>query len=177
MAVNEPNTTNDAIYADIMIKSQSLTVCDSQGIYKYSILGISGSQVCFEAIVSNAECKDWFANPKSGCFTNLFPVSIFMGKKEGDLVELRTENQLFIVKCSQTKSSSTSFEDQLYTLSASFGGVNEMPDNDLMTEKLQNSMIVQNHQQYAKSIGHPVIEPKNFLYAQDYIKQCEQDQK
>lgn len=127
-------------------------------------------QLCFRAYVSNKA----FNYPVS----NKFPVELFMGKKEGDLVELNLFGERYSVRLSQLTRDFNSFESVLFYLTKSFTGVSN-PENyhPKLSIKEQIYMIISSSDKYARSIGKEPENPTMFIRGDLFIELCEEDSK
>jgi hypothetical protein len=165
---------------DIFIVPNSLQICDDHGTYGYTVDNCKGLQVCFIGWLTNDQCENWadhsyekFGNIK---LSNKFPMELFMGKCEGDTIELSVKGIKMVLTCRQQpyrygNNGKTKFEEILYDLTKSFGGVcNKNYFDPPLLEGSQCIMIIANHERYARSLEFPSIEPANFRFADVYIK-------
>lgn len=165
---------------DIFIVPTSLNICDDRrnDQYGYDITNIYGLQVCFEGIITSPECDNWSCHqhPKlENKITSRFPVELFMGKKEGDTIEFIINNIKINVTCNQLnyKYNMNTFENVLYDLTQSFGGVcSAQYYKPLLTERSQMYLLIANHEKYSRSIAKEPKEPNTFKYSKNYIDNC-----
>jgi len=138
---------------------------------------VNGLQTCFQAWVTNNECENWkhyhkFSNPVS----ERFPVALFVGKKEGDQVVLTIQGVPIVLTCRQLNykySENGCFEDLLYNLTQSFGGICSPSYFDPPLSKIsQMSFIISAHENYARLSGFPIVEPSAFRHGTVYTKEC-----
>lgn len=168
--------------ADIFIIPNCLQICEDHGIYGYDIDNVQGLQVCFEGWITSDECENWC---RHGCkllggkkFSDKFPIELFIGKKEGDVVELLINDKKINVTCRQQpyRYGNQNFEDMMYTVTQSFGGVCAPTYfNPPLSERSQRAMILVAHERYTRSLNLPTKEPMDFKYASNYIDQCKSD--
>lgn len=175
----------ETLEADIFIIPNSLQICDSKvsdDVYDYNVTNVTGLQVCFEAWITNRDCSNWnlILYPKLGCkITSKIPIEPFIGKKEGDIVELFVNGKRIFVRCIQKKykyNSHGAFEDLLYNLSKSFGGI--CPPsyyNPPLSEKSQMAFFIANHEKISRTYCKEVIDPVSFRFSNKYIEQCKHD--
>ncbi|XWV26617.1 putative orfan [Tupanvirus soda lake] len=177
--------TDETLYGDIFIVPNSLQVCDNTGSYAYTVENTKGLQVCFEGWMTNEECKNWSAHHyekfDGAVVSDRFPVELFMGKREGDIVEMVISGKKCALRCAQLpyrygSNGTVKFEDLLYDLTQSFGGVcSQTYFAPPLHERSQHAMLLANHERYARSIGRDSVEPTKFRYVDSYIKQCKLD--
>ena len=133
-----------------------LQVYENQGEYHYDVQDIKGPQVCFRGCIISDDYKNWssYYHKKIGKISDWFPVELFMGKKEGDLVELTIHNKYVILTCLQKPyaSGSITFENTLYNTSQSFAGIYYPKDfQKPITKEYQELMLITNHIKYSRS--------------------------
>ena len=95
----------ETFYADIFMYPSSLQVCEDSGFYGHNVQNATGLQVCFQSWIISDDCENWINDPysKIGRFSDRIPVSLFMGKREGDQVELQINGHKMIVTLAQSK--------------------------------------------------------------------------
>lgn len=163
-------------YGKIFMYPGSLKICQDSGIYCYDVENITGLQVCFESCINSDECKNWgrYGHPEIGKFRELMPVKLFMGKKEGDTVELLIKGKKIIVTIDQLNSKYFrygAFHDFLYDMTKSFGGIySSHYFTPPLCEKRQCEMLINNHKLYSESIGYEIVQPNDFRYNNEYLK-------
>ena len=188
---NETNLDNtnsnctEPLVGDIFIVPNSLQICDDHGDYCYSVNNCKGLQVCLNGWLTNDKCDNWCSHcyEKFGgkSVRDKFPVELFMGKREGDTIEVSVDDIKMILTCRQlpyrySNGGTIKFEDRLYDLTQSFGGVcREKYFNPPLHERSQRSMIIANHERYARLLGLPLIEPTKFRYIEGFTNQCRED--
>lgn len=164
----------EVLYADIFMYPNSLQVCEDFGMYGYVVQNSKGLQVCFESWITNSECENWgrHGHPKVGRFSDRIPVELFMGKREGDQVELVINGFTVIVTLAQEKyryHSYGKFENLLYDLTKSFGGIcDKKYFTPELSEKEQANMLYANHENYCRSLGFEIVEWSKFRYYRQY---------
>ena len=162
--------TQETLYADIFMYPNSLQVCEDFGLYGYNVQNTTGLQVCFESWITDSECDNWgrHKHPKVGSFSDRIPVSLFLGKREGDQVELQINGYKIIVTLAQSKyryARYGKFEDLLYDLTQSFGGIcSSSYFTPTLDKKSQVNILYENHKAYSQSLGFDVINPEQFRY-------------
>ena len=162
--------SNKTLYADIFMYPNSLQVCEDSGFYGHNVQNATGLQVCFQSWIISDDCSNWGSDshPEVGRFSDRIPVSLFMGKREGDQVELEINGYKIIVTLSQLKYKYAcygKFEDSLYDLTKSFGGIcSEKYFTHSLEEKSQAKMLYENHKAYSQSLGFEVVKPESFRY-------------
>lgn len=172
---------SNVLYGDIFVIPNSLQICDDNGLYGYAVEDVNGLQVCFEGWITNDECDNWSCHhyDKIGDnFSNKIPVELFMGKKEGDTVNMTIHGKQVVVTCRQKeyRYSKNAFENVLYNLTKSFGGVCASSYfSPPLCERSQMAMILSTHEKYARSLNMPIVEPNTFNYSKSYINQCKND--
>ena len=161
----------EIIRGDIFIVPNSLQICDDHGSYGYNVQDVTGLQVCFEAWMTNDECENWSChyydkfNKKR--ISDRMPVELFIGKREGDTVEVTINGIKAILTCAQKsyRYSSDSFENLMYHLTQSFGGlVDASYFSPPLTNESQRAMIIANHERYARSLGFGPKNPETFRH-------------
>jgi hypothetical protein len=178
----------EIFYADICINPMALTIFDKkmnyvEGLpdrYGYDVDDVSGPQVCFYGWITDSECDDWTRAARKGfarSITDVFPVELFMGKKEGDTVALTIFNKKIVVTCSQTAHEYAeygNFEMCLFELTKSFGGMQRpnyfKPD---LAIRSQMAFFIRNHERYARSLDMKPSEPHNFRHVNEYAAMYE----
>lgn len=176
--------------ADILIVPNAPSICDHKSIdkYGYSVLGISGIQVCFPAYIIGSDERNWMSSGhpmlKGSRLSDKIPCELFYGKKEGDIVNLSFMGKddkpitckLNINTQKYKYREQGRFEDLLYYLTQSFGGVCDASYfSPPLHERSQRAMLLVNHEKYARSVSKCIVEPTRFRFSSSYIKQCEID--
>jgi hypothetical protein len=169
------------LYGDIFIVPNSLQVCDFYKFddYGYDVENVSGLQVCFEGWIINDECKNWsrycYKEFESSHICDRFPVKLFMGKHEGDTVEVTIRGRKVVLFCLQTphRYGERKFEEVLYDLTQSFGGIcAPCYYKPPLCENSQYAILLANHEKYSRSMGFQIKEPTCFRYLTDYTEKC-----
>ena len=90
----------ETLYGDIFVVPSYIIVCDDQRklqnmLQYYNIKNLKGPQVCFEMCIANNECTNWnaYIYEKIGFITSWMPIELFIGKREGDKIELLINNK------------------------------------------------------------------------------------
>ena len=179
---NTNSSCTKPLIGDIFIVPNSLNICEDHGEYSYSVDNCVGLQVCLQGWLTNDACDNWcshyYEKFHDKRVNERFPVELFMGKREGDTVELSIGSIKMILTCRQLpyRYGNIKFEDRLYDLTQSFGGICcEKYFNPPLHKRSQQSMIIANHERYARSLGLPSIEPTKFRYVEGFTKQCLED--
>lgn len=163
------------LHGNIYIIPNSLQICDSVGEYPHDVENVRGPQVCFRGRITSEECDNWcWQRRKEFAYEyikDLFPVEMFMGKREGDTVELTLKGRKVVLKCLQLpcEYGRKKFEELLYDLTQSFGGV--CPDfifEPPLSRDTQRVMFIANHKKYCESMGFEIKEPMDFRYYKTY---------
>ena len=174
------------IYADIFIVPNPIGVYDfkTNAIFCFPSHSIRdlGLQVCFEAVIIYDDYKNINAHvygmTGKSC-TQIVPIELFLGKKEGDIVKLVIDSNEVIVTCDQLKykyANQGSFETTLYELTKSFYNLNDEKNyQPALSKRTQMALLIVTHERYARSVGFEPIEPTKFRYASNYIDQCKID--
>lgn len=133
------------LYGNISIIPNFLKICNN-----YDVNDISGTQVCFQGYISSSDCDNWsgYYYKKIGKMTSLFPMELFVNKKEGDIISLSINDVQVILTCAQkmSKYNNDTFEYTLYTTSTLF-------DNILLSNNFHFShilMVVDIHIKHAR---------------------------
>ena len=118
---------------------------------------IKGPQVCFHGCISSPDCNDWASHyyKKIGRISHLMPVEPFIGKSEGDIIELTINDKHLVLTCSQKESihNDNTFENTLYQISQSFKGIR--PSDSFikpLSKEHQELMIVATNLKYILKI-------------------------
>lgn len=136
----------------------------------YDATDLAGLEVCFRGRLIDTETNSSLmhrVHPKIGFqLSEHIPVKSFLGKKEGDEVELTLSSDLkIIVTCSQKTSRYQhwgNLDDVLYNATASYGGVCDASYFDPpLSQSEQKRLISETHLAYAKSINKPA---KDFTF-------------
>lgn len=144
-------------YANIAVINSFCYVCDYDP-YQYHVKNVSGLQYCFKGHIYSDQCGNYQNEFDVGL---MFPISLFLGKKEGDQVKLSysyTKYYAFdefevefdlIVTC---RSKFDAFENDLYRNSSKmdyycFFDVNK---------NIQNLIAYNTHVNYCKSFNLPI---------------------
>ena len=128
-----------------------------------------GPRACFEGWICNDECANWARHSYPRLTTKIndrFPVDLFMGKREGDVVEFLLGGKNVRLRCSQLNhryANYGNFQDVMYNLTQSFGGIYQDAGIDL-TKEQQRELLIDNHIHYARSIDKPLVNPSKFRY-------------
>ena len=171
----------EILRGDIFIVPNSLSIYDNVDLECYDTENIQGLQVCFQAWITNDECENWCRHSYDKFGLNIsehFPVELFLGKREGDEVDLMIKGKSVVVTCRQQKYKygSDSFENILYHLTKSFGGVcSSKHFNPPLSCRSQLAMYVVNHERFARSHGFEIVEPIHFNCRICYSEQCKAD--
>lgn len=133
----------------------------------YEVEEVKGNQVCFEGRIINDENDNWGNHKYLGKeFKNNFPVSLFKGKKEGEIVEITILGKEVKLTCSAKFKSDETFEELLYFLSQSFRGVCDANEfTPPLSKANQKIMLINTHKEIADSYGFEVVDLKDFRYA------------
>ncbi|HSW76675.1 MAG TPA: hypothetical protein VLG50_06505 [Candidatus Saccharimonadales bacterium] len=127
----------------------------------YSCLNVKEKQVCFNAILKGFASYNW-------------PISLFYGKKTGDIVTLTFKQfnpclptykyddlHVNILLCAGSKNQP--FEDLVYNQTISFGG------SSIFYNKKNIQKLIEAHYHYATSVNKPVLTIDKFRhYNEDY---------
>ena len=184
----------ETVNAFVFINPKGLSIIHSRPQFtgNYKVNGFDGFQACFDAIIVSQ-----FTSSSNGYkkLETYLPVEPFKGKTENDTVELIFDKKdtyrdsmsffpkedqsgkvKFIVTCKQLESKYHGlgkFEDALYKMCMSFGGVRGLSDDyrDYMplSERSQMYIIYLNYETYAQSIGKSIENPTKFSYANSYV--------
>lgn len=167
----------EVVRGDIFIVPCALVICDAitnSGEFGYDASNVGGLQVCFEGRIRGDLLDHRIIR------SSKFPVELFMGKKEGDRAELKMFGKKVVVRCLQAEykyNSEGIFEYLLYHLTKSFEGVCDPSCfSPPLPKYIQMTMMVANHQRYARSVGMRPCEPGSFnhsdLYFAEFRKEC-----
>lgn len=125
------------------------------------------NEPCFEAWIGD-EQQNWCRNPPKGQsrIPERIPCCLFYGIKEGDKVVLLLKDRKYTVECRQlnTKWGDKNFEETLYDLSSSFGGVYSPMETYDPNQEQQKKLLILNHQKICAALGKPVKDPTKFRY-------------
>ncbi|XWV25356.1 putative ORFan [Tupanvirus deep ocean] len=177
--------SEETLYGDIFIIPNSLQIHNDTGTYTYTVDNFKGLQVCFEGWITNSECENWirhgYSKLNGDYISEYFPVELFMGKREGDTVEIVIFGKKCVLRCAQlpyrySGNGTIKFEDMLYDLTQSFGGVcSPSYFTPPLSETMQRAMLIVNHERYARSINKDSIDPVKFRYYNNCNEQCKKD--
>lgn len=113
-----------------------------------------------------------------------FPVSLFFGKKEGDIVVLKYLSKDGETITIHAKLNNLSymyreqgpFQEALYDALSTFGGcVSQDYYDPPLKQRTQREMIHVAHELYARSLKMKIKEPHEFRFSSSYIEQCMKD--
>lgn len=135
-----------------------------------NFLELEGAHICVRALISSSDCKGWefrYPRKESNCsltdfYRGWLPLSYLMGKKEGDVFDIVIYGKSYTLKCANTDFGYENFEDSLYHMTASFGGIH--CDTKGEPCRLEQMLHIYNaHVAYAKSIiREPIYDEEKF---------------
>jgi hypothetical protein len=186
MEILEKFVLGKILYGDIFVIPNALHICDNYDNgypFGYTMDNYNGLQVCLTGWLTNAECENWctcsYKKLGEKWLSDKFPIELFMGKREGDIVKINFKNMELVLTCKQlpyrcSNNGTTKFEDALYDLTKSFGGACDNANywNPPLSKISQCAMMIAAHERYARSLGLPLVEPSKFRYAATDIKLC-----
>lgn len=160
-------------YANIAVINSFCYVCDYDP-YKYHVKNVSGLQYCFKGHIYNEQCGNYQNKFDVGL---MFPISLFLGKKEGDQVKLSYSYTKYfafdkfevefdlIVTC---RSKFDLFENDLYQNSSKI----DYHCIFNVNKNIQNLIAYNTHVNYCKSFNLPIkmtLKTYEPLLLTDYI--------
>ena len=155
--------SKEILYGEIYISQvEAVDVCDN-----YSVQNVENQQVCFNGFITNKQTNNWSdgTHPKLKPFNCYYPIELFIGKKEGDVVELQIQGYKIMATCKQLPYTNQTFEQTLHKLTQSFGGVcTPGLFGVTLSKKEQRQMIIDAHVKYAQSVGLKCQDPKTFQF-------------
>jgi hypothetical protein len=171
----------ETLYANISGVAGFLHVCNYNP-YQYHVKNVSGLQYCFKGLILDDTCRNYSNMYEVGL---MFPIRLFLGKKEGDQVKLSYSYEKFsfisgdqeliefnlIVTCT---SKFDTFENDLYIRSSRM----DYYCNFNVNKNLQNLIAYNTHVDYCKSLNRPVkmmLKSYEPLLLADYIDIGNQD--
>ena len=175
------NTVNDfstiqknILRGNIFIIPSPLQIFSDIGTFKYDVQNIKGPRVCLRGQIIDDDYNNltnYHCEKIGKKISDKFPLDLFMGKKEGDTIELMINSKYIILTCSQKKSfedanKTKPFEDLLYDLTQTFGGV--CPETSFkppFSKYKQKLMLIENHENYARSHNFAILDPETFKFA------------
>jgi len=179
------STDHPTMKLDIMIVPNAIQVLLDQKVDTtgYCVSNVSGLYACFQGRLIHTDHIDLpkaIASVVPGlrqhCSYERFPCELFLGKKENDIVmvDLIGENDPVTVelRCKTQDyryASCGKFEDLLYELTKSFGG---MYSDTILPYSTQLACLLVNHERVSRAFGKPVIDPLKFRFSDSYINIC-----
>lgn len=151
----------------------AMIVNDHTGSYNcYDCVNTKGNQVCFQGnLYQDLDYKDKWHNDADNPFgyklENWFPIAPFIGKREGDIVDLEfldKKGTSIIIQALLVGSESKKFEDLLYSITADFGGITAPIDDTELSLIKQCCLIIAIHQNIADNLNKVALEPKAFKH-------------
>lgn len=172
--------TKQFVYGDISIIRSYVTICNENGWLSYDMKNITGLQVCFSCSIKYVDQKsDIKDDATKEIVENIrwMPMELFMGKREGDKVEINIKNIHLIVTCTQQNMyEKTKFEEILHMTTQSFGGVTSPSSYEPpLCERSQCAMILANHEKYSRSLKIPTSDLDMFKFIECYFEQSKKD--
>jgi len=165
----------DVFDGNLSIISKCFTIRSNQqwlGVYnRHFIDGRTIPEVCAEINISSNEIENW--NNDHPTLKNKIghhiPVKYFMGKLDGDQIEITIKHTKIILTLSKGTT------QKLYNLSKSFGGVDltEL----FLSIRAQVTLFIANHELFSYSLNLETVRPYKYEYSSEYTKLIEFDLK
>lgn len=170
----------EKVYGTIFIRPSPVGLRNYNTKYGYNVDPVDNNElgnpeVCFWGWVTNDESENWVDHGYSKLhkpLQGMFPLKLFYGVYEGDVVSILFGNQTLILTCKQEghRMDRKNFHTWLYEYSQSFGGVispntsdYKFAFNDSIYTELQQKLMIKNaHITYCDSINHSP-NTQNFL--------------
>lgn len=154
-------------HADIFLYPHSPQVCEDKGDYKFTNNGdYNEVESCVCVWITSPDCANWIRGNNKIVreigLTEMFPVKLFEGKKEGDVVVHKFDNVTLFLTLNQKGSrygNCGNFEDLLFGLTSDANGgiVSQGYFTPNISQERQHEIMKDTHTRYAVSIGRESI--------------------